>query len=55
MRTSYSFLMQSLAGLAAAGMDAPARKNVVPAWINASHVITGITPRPLDPQGGSTG
>ena len=54
MRTSSSFLMQSLAG-ATAGMYASARKAVKPTWTNASHVISGITPRPLDPQGGSTG
>ncbi|GAC1319256.1 MAG: hypothetical protein NVSMB12_18450 [Acidimicrobiales bacterium] len=55
MRTSSSFLMQSLVTGAAAGAYASARKTVMPTWINASHVNSGITPRPLDPQGGSTG
>ena len=57
MRISFPFLMSCPVG-AAAGMGASlpkARKTVFQAWTNASHVTTGIAPRPLDPQGGSTG
>jgi len=57
VRISLPFLMSCPVG-AAAGMGASlpkARKTVFQAWTNASHVTTGIAPRPLDPQGGSTG
>lgn len=58
MRTGYPTLISpSLTGLVAEmRASVPfAAKTAAPVWTNTSHANTGIAPRPLDPQRGSTG